>query len=151
MIKPAPGLGINEQSEAIVVRLCLCDEARGEKDQGGDLDAGPMLAIWHVIRNRALKRDTSMKAEILRDKQFSGFNPDGGHRDQMLLYWKTDPAGWTRADAVCDIAERGWTNDPTDGSLNYYNPSIAQPVWGRGHPKWVEHVMIRNHCFGIAG
>ncbi len=150
MIKPAPGLSIEQQPEAVIVRLCLCDEARGEKDAGGDLDAGPMLAIWHVIRNRAMKRDGSLKAEVLRPMQFSGFNPEGGHREQMLLYWKSDPVSWTRADAVCDLAERGWTEDPTLGALNYYNPTTANPPWGRGHAGWKEGPTIGSHVFGWA-
>lgn len=149
MIRPAPGLAPEQQSEKVVVRLCLADEARGEKDASGDLDALPMLAIWHVIRNRALARDTTMKAEVLRPWQFSGFNQQGGHREQMLHYWQNDATAWTRADAVCDLAEAGFTVDPTEGANHYYALSMKEPPkWGRGHPTWNETVVLGGHVFG---
>ena len=37
---------------------------------------------------------------------------------------------------------------PTFGSNHYYNPTIANPLWGRGSPHWEEHVVIGHHVFG---
>lgn len=148
-MRPAPGLPLENQSESIIVRICLVDEARGEKDHGGDLDAMPMAAIWWVIRNRANLHHSTPKAEVLKPKQFSGFNVEGGHRAQLLYYWQNDAIAWERADAVCDLCELGLVKDPTNGATHYYNPAHADPPWGRKHPGWQEHVVIRSHAFGI--
>lgn|SRR5678809_1040350 len=152
MLRPDLDLPIEEQSEEVLCRVVLADEARGEKDLSGDLDAYPMLAVWCVVRNLARRRKSNMKTEILRPFAFSGFNVKGGHRDKLLRYPDTDLVAWTRADAVCDIAEqlnmRGLLVDPTGGADHYYNPAIVQPAWGRGHPEWVETIVIGSHVFG---
>jgi N-acetylmuramoyl-L-alanine amidase len=141
--RPLDGAAIEEQPEPIVVRMCLWAEARGEGPEG-------MLAVWWVIRNRSVTRVRSMKEEVLRPKQFSSFNPDDPNRAKLLTAYLDDRAGWSTADAVATLAEKGRTLDPTTGATSYYNPSICQPAWGRGHPGWHEHTTIGNHTFGVA-
>jgi spore germination cell wall hydrolase CwlJ-like protein len=54
--------------ERTVVAKTLLGEARGESRQA-------MLAVACVIKNRAISRGTSYRAECLRPKQFSCWNP----------------------------------------------------------------------------
>lgn len=150
-MRPAPGLTIEQQTSAILLTMCLWAEARGERDAGGDLDARGMLAVGHVILNRAKKYGNAVSAVILGKAQFSSFNAMDPNRPKLLSAWKDDPVSWERADAVTDLLLGGDTKDPTLGSLNYYNPDVADPAWGRKSSTWDERVKIGRHVFGTAG
>jgi N-acetylmuramoyl-L-alanine amidase len=123
--------------------MCLWAEARGEGPRG-------MLAVWWVLRNRAVRLTDSMKEEVLRPRQFSSFNADDPNRPLLLVACNTDPASWGAVDAVATLAEREDTLDPTNGATHYYNPAVCSPAWGRGSPGWKEHIVIGRHVFGVA-
>lgn len=143
MTRPAPGLTLDQQSEAIIIRLLLWGEARGEPVIG-------KLAVLYVLHNRAMKRDTSLKAEALRPLQFSCFNAEDPNRGKMLNAWKDDPIQWAICDAVASAYENGVTTDPTKGADHYYVTRMKHPPeWGRGHKDWIECAEIGHHVFGI--
>ncbi len=144
MIRPAPGLTIEQQSEEVLLRACLWAEARGEPAVG-------RLAIAWVIKNRALHADSTMKAQILKPWQFSSFNQNDPNRELLLVAHKQDPGGWAAVDAICELFENRVTEDPTSGALNYYVEKMDKPpAWGRGYAGWMEHGVIGRHVFGIA-
>ena len=146
MLKPVPGLQVDQQPEPVLLRMCGWAEARGEPRRG-------LLAVLHVIRNRALKADTTLAKEILRPWQFSAFNADEhtGQRRQMLEAHATDPRGWACVDAVCELFEQGCTGDPTEGATHYYVEKMENPPkWGRSHEGWQETRVIGLHVFGRA-
>lgn len=153
-MRPLPGLTIEQQPVRVIARMCLVAEARGERDAERDLDGVCMLAIRWVIENRinqsAGDRLRDARDVILQPKQFSSFNLNDVNRAHLLTFWREDPVSWERADAICDAFEAGLTKDPTLGSLNYYNPRIATPSWGRGHAGWDQRYARGNHVFGIA-
>jgi spore germination cell wall hydrolase CwlJ-like protein len=146
VVKPAPGLPIEQQSEPWIIRACVWAEARGETRRG-------QLAVLHVIRNRALHSDTTLKVQVLKPWQFSSFNAadQTGQRAAMLKAHETDPKDWAAIDAVCELFEQGSTEDPTEGARHYYVTDMPNPPkWGRGHPGWMEHCVLGAHVFGIA-
>lgn len=143
MVTPTPGLPIEQQPEPVILRMCLWAEARGEPHIG-------KLAILYVLENRAVKRDTTMKAEVLRPKQFSSFNDDDPNRPLLLDAFHHDPSGWAACDAVCGLYECKGTLNPIGPATHYYNPSVVQPAWGRGSPSWFETGSEGHHVFGIA-
>jgi spore germination cell wall hydrolase CwlJ-like protein len=142
---------IEEQTGAILLKMALWGEVRGERDAGGDLDGVAMLAVGHVILNRSKFYKNSIAAVILGRKQFSSFNADDPNRAKLLTAWRDDPTSWERADAIVDVLLAGLTKDPTFGALNYYNPKTADPAWGRRSKTWEEHAEIDHQVFGIAG
>jgi len=104
-----------------------------------------------VLRNRALKADTSLKHEALRDRQFSCFNDGDPNRDLLLQAWRTSPTHWHACDAVAELFEQGCTIDPTFSATHYYVEKMDNPpAWGRGHAEWKETVVIGSHLFGRA-
>lgn len=143
-LRPAPGLPIEQQSEAIVARMLAYGEARGEGGIG-------MLAVLHVVHNRALHADTSFKYEALKKWQFSTFNDNDPNRDKLLTAYATEPASWAVVDAICAVFEAGYTTDPTKGARHYFVENMPNPPkWGPGHPDWIDTVILGRHRFGIA-
>jgi len=143
MIRPAPGVDIELQPETALLRMVAWAEARGEPRRG-------LLGVLHVIRNRALRRDTTLKAEILRPWQFSSFNADDPNRPKMMTAAADDPLSWAAIDAICELFELGYTNDPSQGASHYYVEKMKNPPeWGRGHADWKETVVLGRHVFGV--
>jgi len=144
VVRPAPGLTIEQQLEEVVIRLLVWGEARGESAVG-------KLAVLWVVHNRALLRDTSLKTEALRDRQFSCFNADDPNREKLLKAHELDPAGWKACDAICELYAAHLTTDPTKGATHYYVAAMKNPpTWGRGHHGWVETFEEGHHVFGRA-
>lgn len=141
MAHPIPGLQLEDQPEGFLMPAVLWGEARGEPALG-------KLAVLWVIKNRAARRSTSMKEEILRPLQFSSFNPGDPNRPRLLAAPGLDPRGWAACEAVAELFP--YTNDPTNGADHYYNPSVASPKWGRGSAGWHETATIGAHVFGTA-
>jgi len=144
-LRPAPGVPLDQQSEAVLLRCCVWSEARGESPRG-------QLAVAHVIRNRTIARSKTLREVMLEPAQFSCFNADDPNRTKMLRAYELDPTGWAVADAICSLVESGDTLDPTKSSLNYYVADMPKPPsWGRGHAGWREKVVVGRHVFGVAG
>lgn len=141
MKRPVPGLTIEQQPEAVLLRMAVWAEARGEPIVG-------QLAVAWVIVNRARSRGTSESAEILKPLQFSSFNPLDPNRAMMLTAHLRQEVSWAVADAVCEMLESGHTIDPTSGADHYYAHKQVQPSWGRGNPRWIETAVIGAHVFG---
>ena len=118
-------------------------EARGETWLG-------KVQVAIVILNRVKAGKKSLSGVILAPYQFSWTMDSDPNRVKVFDAWQKDPTGWQRADIIAWLASHGLTVDPTHGSRNYYNPSTAQPAWGRGHPKWVEKAALGHHIFGDA-
>lgn len=146
-MKPIPGLQIEDQSEDVVGPMTLVAEARGEGPVG-------MLAVWKVIKRRAQNRGWTPKQVMLFHKGpvywFSCFSPADPNRAKMLEFWRTDARAWGWAESIVDLDRAVVLPDPTHGATHYYNPEVAQPKWGRGHPDWKETAVIGRHVFGIA-
>ena len=144
MIRPIPGLPIEDQNEPVVLTMLCWGEARGEPTRG-------KLAVLHVVRNRAMKRDTSMKVEALRKWQFSCFNDNDPNRKQFLSGPALGPSAWAECSAVVELVLGGDTTDPMLGATHYFVTSMTHPPpWGPGHPDWKELVVIHRHTFGTA-
>lgn len=144
---PVPGLTLAEQPGGILLRICLWEEARGEQDEGGRLESVAMFAVARVVYTRAQKQGKSIKDIILAHRQFSW--TEDKQRAKALLAHRLDPTSWERADTVADLIESGDPYDPTNGADHYYNPKVATPAWGRGHPEWHETAQLGNHIFGV--
>lgn len=145
ILRPVPGLPIEQQPETVIERLLIYGEARGEDHVG-------RLAVLHVVNNRALKADTSIKLEALRRRQFSCFNDDDPNRAKLLQGHVDNPVAWAAIDAIAGLFDGGLTQDPTKGATHYYVLAMDNPpAWGRGHADWIETTVIGHHVFGIAG
>lgn len=142
MVRPIPGVLIEAQPEPVLLRMCGWAEARGEPRRG-------LLAVLHVIRNRALKADSTLGREITRPWQFSSFNQDDPNRGLLMKAADTDRVTWSAVDAVCELFEQGCTVDPTGGATHYYVDKMENPPkWGLGHPTWQDLGLIGRHRFG---
>lgn len=136
---PIPGTLLEDQPEAALLPMLLWGEARGE------IALGKLAILW-VVKNRADKRGTSMKEEILRPAQFSSFNHDDPNRAKMLTAYKLDPYGWKACQAIVDVFP--YTTSPVGDADHYYAYNQVSPPWGRGNANWMERAVIQNHCFG---
>jgi N-acetylmuramoyl-L-alanine amidase len=143
MRTPLVGVPLEDQPEEIVSRMGVWGEARGESAKG-------KAAVWWVVRNRAVRADTSIREQWLRPLQFSCFNANDPNRSAMLQAHSNSPAAWAACDAVCELCEAGLLDDPTHGATHYYRPDVCSPVWGRGHDGWHETAVIGHHVFGRA-
>lgn len=141
MATPIPGIQLEDQPEPVLMSAVLWGEARGEGSLG-------KLAILWVIKNRATKRGTTLKEEILRPLQFSSFNAHDPNRSRLMLAYTIDARQWRLCETVVDLFP--WTRDPVNGADHYYAYEVVQPVWGRGHALWQEKAVIGKHVFGIA-
>lgn len=143
MIRPVPGLRIEQQPVDVLSRMLVYGEARGEDPIG-------QIAVLHVARNRARARGTTLYHEILAPQQFSCFNADDPNRKKMLEAWIEDPQAWRVVDTTCFLVESGLTLDPTKGATHYYVVDMPNPpAWGRGNPYWNETATIGRHVFGV--
>lgn len=149
-MKPDPLLPLDQQQPRVVFRMNLWAEARGEQDHGGRLESLAMLAVGCVVMNRAKAKGKTPMEIILARLQFSWTRPVDPNHMKVLRADTIDPISWERADTVADLIEAGAVTDTTDGATHYYNAKLATPDWGRGHPGWVEKVVIGNHVFGRA-
>lgn len=141
MVKPVPGLPIEQQPSSVLSRMLIWGEARGESVVG-------RVAVLAVAYNRAEASSHTLREVILKPLQFSSFNAHDPNRDKLLNAWKTDPQGWAAADTICELWEEKVLQDPTRGARNYYAFKVVQPAWGRGHPGWQETAVIDSHVFG---
>lgn len=144
MTRPDPSLHIEQQNESVVLRMLAWGEARNQSAIG-------IAAVLWVVRNRALKHDTSLKYEALRPLQFSCFNEGDPNRYKMLNACDEDPLGWAKVDDVCTLFEAGHLHDPTLGSLNYYVTKMpTPPAWASAESGWLTRAVIGAHSFGVA-
>jgi len=143
MSGPITGLPLEQQPADVLVRMCLWAEARGEGPLG-------MLAVWHVLQNRATQRDSTRGEEVLRPHQFSWTNPADPNYHKALTAYRDSPVTWAIADAVAALSERGLTRDPTNGADHYLNRSALdhQPSWSLPENGWHKTVQIGKHEFG---
>lgn len=118
-------------------------EARGEGGQG-------MLAVGAVINNRLKsgRWGNDLNSVIMADGQFSAWNGVTGYANGQggldMANMKVSPGAYAAADAILS----GNYTDPSQGALNYYNPSVASPKWGPANPN--DWLRIGNHIFGNA-
>lgn len=135
--------GIVPQDQRELLALTLDAEAGGEGYDG-------MLAAGSVIANRA-KTDGyggDISEVIMKPGQFSAWNSVTGYANGEggLDMASRNPS--KDAYAVADSILSGKYEDPTGGATHYYNPSVANPKWGRdAGGNWER---IGNHVFGNA-
>ena len=106
-------------------------EARGEYHEG-------MVAVGHVVLNRAEKKKKSAEEVILQSMQFSW------HNGNVFPVIK-DYESFIRCQVATDdvIAER-LNGETLSGSDHYFNPSIVLPSWAK---KMTLIKRIGNHDF----
>mgnify|MGYP000491038401 CR=1 FL=1 len=140
MIRPVPGVALNDQPERVLTRICAWAEAQGEPAYG-------VIAVLCVIARRAKTKNQPIRDVILAHKQFSWTLDPDYIRRAMAAHYK-EAESWSRIDALVEAWEQGVTTDPSGGADHYYNPAVAKPVWGLGHPQWKSTVTIGHHLFG---
>lgn len=141
-MRPAPGIPLEQQPEAILKRIVLWGEARGVSNFA-------KLCILWVIKNRMQRHNTHWKDEILKPNAFSCLRHDDPNLPKLLIGYQLESAPWAACEAVVDCFD--WTKDPTGGATHYYvfeGPGEVHPAWGRGHPLWKEKLMTDRMVFG---
>ena len=110
-----------------------------------------MLGVGSVIMNRLRNPGygSTLQDVILKPGQFSPWNSytgyAGGAQGQDMM--KLQPS--QMAYAVADQILGGNYKDPTNGALNFYNPGLSNPRWGKSAGgNWMQ---IGDHLFGTAG
>lgn len=110
-----------------------------------------MLGVGSVIMNRLRNPGfgSNLRDVILKPGQFSPWNSftgfAGGAQGQDMMTLQPSQMAYSVADQLLD----GNYNDPTKGALNFYNPALANPNWGKSAGgNWMQ---IGDHLFGTAG
>jgi N-acetylmuramoyl-L-alanine amidase len=120
--------------------------ARTLEAEAGNQGLGGMIAVGAVIRNRT-GSGQSIRDTILAPGQFSAWNSwtkymDGAQGQNMAAI-KPSADAYSAADSVLS---NGF-EDITGGATHYYNPDLANPVWGQSAGgNWKT---IGSHVFGI--
>src|SRR5271163_3202843 len=105
-------------ADQFMVALCLWREARGVGNSG-------MVAVACVIRNRALKHDTSYYAQVVSPLQFSSITAKGD--PQLNNYPAGADTSWQLATKIVASLADGSLADTTEGATLYYDDSIPFP------------------------
>ena len=117
--------------------LALYHEARGEPDLG-------KIAVGHVVMNRVV------------DERFPdsvcGVVKQGGHAELhrcQFSFWcdgasdtPNEAQAWERAEAIARAIYWGYSQDPTEGAINYH-ADYVNPNWGKSlvrGPKIGRHI-----------
>src|SRR5689334_18267124 len=158
---------LEKQTDDVILASLGWAEARGQIAKVSYL--GP-LAVMSVVMNRSKAWKKSVSEVILQSAVV------GAQRIWQFSCWRHDDPRTPRKEVEDpnytallagvqgmnrDVYDSCWLlalgllnnklqNDPTKGALHYYNPAISSPTWGRGNPKWEEHVVIGDHVFGIS-
>ena len=114
--------------------------------EAGNQSYNGLVAVGSVIMNR-LAGGSDLGQVILKPGQFSAWNSvtgyAGGEQGQDMDFTPS-----ARSYEVADALLSGNYEDPTGGATHYYNPSLADPVWGAsGGGEWQT---IGSHIFGKA-
>ena len=110
-----------------------------------------MLGVGSVIMNRLRNPGygSTLQDVILKPGQFSPWNSytgyAGGAQGQDMMKLQPSQMAYAVADQILD----GNYKDPTNGALNFYNPALSNPRWGKSAGgNWMQ---IGDHLFGTAG
>lgn len=125
-----------------VAARTLWAEARGEPEAG-------QRAVAHVIVNRLRSHrwGPTLASVCVWDRQFSSWNNTDPNRTMLVSLSENDPAVVTFGRYIEEALSRV-DPDPTQGAMNYYAITIAEPAWAAGKP----FTQIGNHRFvrGVA-
>ena len=114
--------------------------------EAGNQGYNGMVAVGSVIMNR-LAGGSDLGKVILQPGHFSAWNSTtgyaGGEQGQNMDFTPS-----SKAYEVADALLAGEYEDPTGGATHYYNPQLADPIWGAsGGGDWQT---IGSHIFGKA-
>ena len=102
--------------------VCIWRENRG----GG---VAGMQSVLNVLLNRAIRDNSSVKAEALKRLQFTSMtyarDPEIRLGPDFLL--AGDESTWDAAAVLVEEAASGTLEDITGGAVNYYAASMAEP------------------------
>jgi len=168
-VYPNPNLPIDQQCDEVALAIGGWCEAANQIAKVGYVGVD---AVQCVILNRVRKRNLSVtqivtESHVVRGRrvwQFSFWQHDDPRtpicepldpnytrllrlqtegKDASLVYQACWILGVARLNGLLTI-------DPTHGALNYYNPAVCSPKWGRGNSRWREFAVYGDHVFGIA-
>lgn len=143
---PMAGKDLEDQPDALLFRICLWAEARGEGAIG-------ILAVAHVILNRMKLHGLPARDVILKPSQFSSFNANDPNRAKLLTAHEREPVAWGQCDAIARLALLDLTEDPTTGATHYLTRALyksAPPSWAKPDHGWKELTTIGSHVFGVS-
>ena len=114
--------------------------------EAGNQGYNGMVAVGSVIMNR-LAGGSDLGKVILQPGHFSAWNSTtgyaGGEQGQDMEFTPN-----ARAYEVADALLAGNYEDPTGGATHYYNPDLADPIWGASSGG--DWQTIGQHVFGKA-
>ena len=120
----------------------------------GESGEEEMKAIANVIANRSFIRKMTILDVILRDSQFSLWNPYQGKSNEdmvssALKYWRPENSTtWPNAVKYAKLLiNKSKFVDNTNGATHYYNPKVVVPHWAKA-TTWKSHNLSFVHDFG---
>lgn len=107
-------------------------------EAGGERHPYSMVAVYEVIRNRAERRNQSMRHVILARLQFSCWN-DIENRDRLFQIARSHP----RYETALRIVREKTNTNITRGATHYHATRVS-PYW---KTSYTETITIQNHIF----
>lgn len=123
---------LSHVSEEDLVAATLILEAGGESHNYS------MVAVYEVIRNRAQRRNRSMRDVILARRQFSCWN-DISNRDRLFRHAQAHPKYHIAQRIVQEKTDTNITRGAT-----HYHAVYVSPYW---RTSYTETITIQNHIF----
>lgn len=104
------------------------------------------LLIAHVIQNRMYSEryPNTIKEVVWQNRQFS-YTQDGKHERMLMKQTKT------RLEHLARFVLGGHSVDNSGGSMFYYNPKLADPVWKNDYTPFVtcgQHIFLTTKSKG---
>ena len=136
----------------ILLAACMYAEARGEGSVG-------MRAVGHVVMNRANRRQTFAKTEILRAKQFSWVDVSDPNFWAVLSLLGAGfgaaaglPPQWVQALRFAGMLLKGTgPADPTNGADHYANLPLIRKQRDGKLPRWITRALKRGEDTCVIG
>lgn len=125
-LRPYQVTNFSKDSTQVLLARMIFGEARGCAYE-------EQVAVAYTAVNRANDgvnwNGTTTREAILKERQYSCFNPKDSNRTKLMDPMKYDPKSFRQCLIVADRVLSGNEKDPTDGATHYYEPSITKPPW----------------------
>ncbi len=131
---------ILENYDGLMLALTIWREARGELPS-----AQTMVGLVILNRVKDKRWPNTIPAVVTQKAQFSCYNSDDPGSRKWPLPSQAASADWKAFISICMICDELLAGKPFDvwGVNHYYDISIPEPSWAKGHKPMIEIGRLR--------